>query len=204
MAAKTKRIVIVGNAKLTEDYSALVDEADMVVRFNDARYYGTGFAGNKTDVLCIANMEHPGRKVAKYKTIKKLAFINQVKAIWFPHFSEFKPAQCWIKPISRARFKQTNYCDWILARNDLTDKNIIHFGSSHYLSACKDLNITETSNLEPSSGYLAIKYIIENYPTDSYEITLFGFTFSGSNSHAWNEEKANIMAWSEKGLVKVL
>jgi hypothetical protein len=198
------RIVIVGNAKLEKDYSALVNGAQMVVRFNNARNYGSGLAGSKTDVLCIANKQHPGRKIAKYMTIKELAFIGQVKAIWFPHFSDHLAAQFWLKPISRARFKKTNYCNWILVRNELTEKDVLHFGKTLYLNARNELNLTESSDLEPSSGYMAVKYAIEHYPTDSFEIIIIGFTCAGSDAHPWAEEKANMIAWSEKGLLKIL
>ena len=198
------RIVIVGNAKLEKDYSALVDGAQMVVRFNNARNYGSGLAGRKTDVLCIANKQYPGRKIAKYKTIKELAFIAQVMAIWFPHFSEHLAAQFWFKPISRVTFKKTNYCNWILARNELTDKDVLHFGKTLYDNARSELKLTESSDLEPSSGYMAVKYTIEHYPADSFEIIVIGFTCSGSDAHPWAEEKANMIAWSEKGLLKIL
>ena len=201
---KLERIVLVGNAPLKEDYSALVDGAGMVVRFNNARYFGSGLAGSKTDVLCIANKAHPGRKIAKYQTVKKLAFISHVKAIWFPHYSELNAKQFWFKPISRDRFKQTNYSNWILLRNGLTDKDVLHIGKEQYISARNELKISEVVNLEPSSGYMAIKYIVGHYPAHLYEIFILGFTFSGSDAHPWDEEKAKILTWSDKGLLKII
>lgn len=199
-----KKIVIVGNAELKEDYSVLIDGADIVVRFNEAKNYDSGFAGTKTDILCIANIAHPGRRFAKYQTIKKLAFISQVKTVWFPHFFDHIAMQLWIKPISKRRFQKTSYCNLISLRNDLTYKNILYFSNLHNTNACTDLNITELSNLRPSSGYLAVKYILEHYSTDAFEIIILGFTFSGCIGHPWDEEKANILAWSVKGLIKII
>lgn len=196
-----KKIVIIGNAKIKKDYSILINNADIVVRFNDAGNYYSGLVGSKTDVLCIANISHPGRRFSKYKIIKKLPFIDQVKTIWFPYFSSHKASQFWLKPITKSILKQTNYCDLIIKRNCLFDKNVLHFGKQNYDSACNNLNIANLNNLVPSSGYLAIKYILDNYSVNDFEIIIIGFTFSGCACHFWDKEKTDILFWKSKGLI---
>lgn len=46
-----RKVAIVGNGDLDRDYSAEIDAADVVVRFNHFYNYGTGRAGRKVDVI---------------------------------------------------------------------------------------------------------------------------------------------------------
>ena len=198
-----KSIIIIGNAEPKKNYSVIIDNADIVVRFNNARNFQSGLVGEKTDVLCIANTGDPGRKFAKYRRIRKLSFIDNVTEVWFPFFSNHLAAQFWFKPFDKNIFNKMDYYYWIIKRNDLTKKQIIHFGLHQNLSAFNELNL-ENQKFRPSSGYLVTKYIIEKYSQDNFCITLIGFSFSGSTHHNWKEEEKNFLQLHKNGIITIL
>ncbi|MDI1230975.1 MAG: glycosyltransferase family 29 protein [Methylobacter sp.] len=197
-------IVVIGNADINSDHSKLVDSADLVIRFNEARNYASGLTGHKCDVLCLANTSHPGRTFSKYKTIKKLHFIKDVIDIWFPHPFDCTAKQFWLKPFNKKKFKKTDYSKFILKENELKQKNILFLNEDLFFEACMDLNIIQPSNLIPSSGYMALKYILKQYGTASVKITVLGFTFTGADGHPWHEEKKCVQAFSQAGLITLL
>lgn len=197
-------IVVIGNADINSDFSKLVDSADLVIRFNEARNYESGLTGNRCDVLCLANTSHPGRAFSKYKTIKKLPFIEDVIDIWFPNPFDCAAKQFWLRPFNKSKFKKTDYSKFILKENKLKQKNIIFLNEDLFFEACMDLNIIQPSNFVPSSGYIALKYIMKQYDTAQVKISVLGFTFTGADCHPWHEEKKCVLAFSEAGLVTLL
>ena len=118
-----KNIIILGNADVQTDYSQFVDSADFVIRFNEARNYGKN-TGTKVDALCLTNLSTPGRLFAKYQTVKKLSFIDNVKEIWFPRPSNYLPFQFWLKPFNSVAFSHADYRKHIIKRNNLQQKEM--------------------------------------------------------------------------------
>lgn len=197
-------IVVIGNADINSDFSNLVDSADLVIRFNEARNYGSGLTGHRCDILCLANTSHPGRTFSKYKTIKKLQFIKDVIDIWFPHPFDYTAKQFWLRPFNKNKFRRTDYSKFILKENKLKQKNIIFLKEDLFFEACMDLNIIQPSSLVPSSGYMALKHIMKQYVDTQVKITVLGFAFTGADCHPWHEEKKCVLAFSEAGLITLL
>ncbi|NOQ36762.1 MAG: hypothetical protein GQ569_12855 [Methylococcaceae bacterium] len=199
-----KNIVIIGNAPIDTDYSKTVNSADFVIRFNEARNYHEN-NGTKTDALCINNLSDPARRFAKYKTIKKLPFIEEVKEIWFPRSIGFFPKQFLIKPFRDNTFKRTNYKKHIISRNNLENKKIICFSSDLYIETCNELNIDpKSNNCVPSSGYLAIQYVLQRFQGLNANITLLGFTFMGADCHPWENEKNKVIELQKQKVINLI
>jgi hypothetical protein len=198
-----KTIIIIGNGKVDTDYSALVEASDFVVRFNQANYYNQN-NGVKTDALCITNTGAPARQFAKYKTLNNLPFIKNVKQIWFPRPASYYPAQFWFKPFDRETFERANYERHIISRNDLSNKEIVRFTQELHKAACEDLAITPESAYIPSTGYLGLKYVLQQHPYQKAKIILIGFGFSGNNIHHWENEKNAVTAMQNLNMIHLL
>ena len=196
-----KNIIILGNADVKTDYSELVNSADFVIRFNDARNYANN-TGVKVDALCVTNLSTPGRLFAKYKTIKKLPFIDNVKEIWFPRPSNYLPFQFWLKPFNSKAFSHADYRKHIIARNNLYEKEIVSFSDELYTACCDELNIDRHSTAHfPSTGYITIKFVLQRFKNQNAKISLIGFSFEGTHCHHWEHEKTNVLALQKNGLI---
>lgn len=196
-----KEIVIVGNGDVTVDYAQLVNDADFVVRFNEMRNYG-GNTGTKVDALCVTNLASPGRKFSKYKTLDNFSSIETLKEIWFPRPSNYLPFQFWFKPFSSKAFSRADYRKHIIKRNNFHGKEIVSFSNELYTACCDELGIDrDAMTLYPSTGYLAIKYVLQRFMALDTRISLIGFTFNGTNCHKWINERKNVFKLEKQGLI---
>lgn len=194
-------IIIIGNSTVKTDYSEFTNSADFVVRINDARNYRKN-TGTKIDALCLTNLSTPGRFFAKYKTVKKLVFIENVKEIWFPRPSNYFPTQFWLKPFNSTVFVNADYRKHIINRNNLQKKEIISFSEELYFSCYNDLNLAYDSKLHfPSTGYLTIKYVLNRFQKSN--ISLIGFSFEGTKCHQWETEKSKVLELQQLGLIRL-
>ncbi len=57
--------------------------------------------------------------------------------------------------------------------------------------------------VSPSSGFLALVYVLQRFPPELYKIHLSGFTFEGSAAHPWKLEKAAAEKLANSGILKV-
>ncbi len=198
-----KTIVVVGNGDVNGDYSELVDSADFVVRFNEARNYNKN-SGIKADALCLTNTGSSARRFAKNKSIVNLPFIESVAQIWFPRPVNFRPIQFWLKPLNKVTYRHADYAKHIVARNELSHKKIIYFSEELYATACEELAITQSSFHMPSSGYLGLKYVLHQFTAPEVKITLIGFGFSGIELHAWENERKAITKLHDVNMIHLL
>jgi hypothetical protein len=76
------RICIVGNAECTNDQSRLVDDSDLVIRFNDSRSMLSGLVGTKTDILCLAGGEAQQKAASTWRNYD---LYPRVPQIWLTH-----------------------------------------------------------------------------------------------------------------------
>jgi len=202
-----KNIAIVGNAQFNSDYSHVVDSSDFVIRFNEAGYYSKN-NGIKVDALCLTNLASPGRTSAKYRTVLKLSFLDEVKEVWFPRPGP-TPWQFWVRPFIRRWFHQANYAKYIVKRNNLKNKKIINFSQELYDQSCIELEIPLSFSLGakeyyPSSGYLAINYVLQRFKSESFKIMLLGFTFNGIDCHHWKRERNMVSKLEKAGVIEWL
>ncbi|MDP1666515.1 MAG: glycosyltransferase family 29 protein [Methylobacter sp.] len=199
-------IAIVGNATVETDLSDEINSADLVVRFNVATKNNFNInTGVKTDVLCVCNSSAPGRAYAKYRRLATLPFINEVNEIWFPRPTSNPARQVWFKPWSRQTFRQTDYSKFIVSRNGLKNKKIVYFGDDLFHDCCHMLDIAKDCSLYgPSSGFLALQYVLQQFDLTEHQLLMIGFTFSGSETHRWQKEKEEVLKLQAQGLLRLL
>lgn len=196
------KIVIVGNAPAETDLADEINAADLVIRFNIPGHFN-GNTGTKTNVLCVTNLSDPGRTFAKYRRLASLPNISQVSEIWFPRPSPRKAWQFLFKPWSRQAFRETDYSKFILSRNGLLDRKVIYFGDELYGECCAMLDIAaDFCEREPSSGFLALQYVLRNFDQEAIELLMTGFSFSGSDTHPWTREKQIVLELQQQGRLK--
>lgn len=200
------KIVILGNATVEADFSAEVNSADLVIRFNVATKNNFNInTGMKTDVLCVSNISALGRAIAKYRKLAGLPFIPDLKEVWFPRPANRPASQVWIKPWSRQLFRKTDYSKFIVSRNGLDNKKIIYFGDHIFRDSCRILGIADDFGLrEPSTGFLALQYVLRNFDSSQHQIMMLGFTFSGVDTHPWEREKMEVLRLQEQGVLRWL
>lgn len=199
-----KKIVIIGNSDINVDYSTLINSADFVVRFNEARNYGSN-SGIKCNALCLTNLHSPGRSFAKYQKVSKLTFIDKVDEIWFPRPSSYLPFQFWIKPFNRVKYHRADYRNHIIKRNSLENKTIFSFSEDIYSSCCCELGIERDSiKYFPSTGYLAIKYVLERFKKEDFSLDLIGFSFEGTSCHKWETEKSKLTELHNTNVIRII
>ena len=62
-------MIIVGNGEPVRNLTTDIDAADLVMRFNACSSVGTGWAGSKTDIVCLRTFGSIGAKFAEGETI---------------------------------------------------------------------------------------------------------------------------------------
>lgn len=190
-----KNLAIVGNAPTVINYSSLIDNSDIVIRFNDRKSYG-GNSGLKTDILFINNTGEPARRYINQTPFKK--HNTEPIEYWFP-----RNIQVHLTHLKKIKAHHPNYANnYIESELDDLTKEIIfsnNLTKCHLMKLPKELNESLFQKLEdiqthpflaPSTGSLAIEWAVNNNNFSNYRIHVIGFGFSGWIGHPWAAEKA--------------
>lgn len=189
----SQRMIILGNAPLKRNMSEYIDSSAAVVRFNECKNIGRK-VGSKTDYLCINNLGSPTNRFINRQLIKKLPFIGEVKEIWFPRNSEIMIAHRRELEPSLNEDEFQDKSNEIVLSNSLSGKTIINFTKEQNLSVISGITGCSLEEfLEPSTGILAIEYVLSEPRFDKYIKVLLGFNFKGWSGHPWGAEEALLM-----------
>ena len=194
-------IVLVGNAPLKKNHSFLVDNADLIVRFNLPRTYGSE-SGTRFDAWVIAN-SGGGRRFVDGRVFINAVYKCKPSQLWFPRCVEVHKALRAQHPDSQTLLtaaSETDISDEIIRANDLQQENILRFSASVYWSCMDVLSGVATRHDPariPSTGFLTLYYILTIL--EPQPVTLVGFTFEGWKGHPWHLERKIIHQWSDEG-----
>lgn len=181
------KFFIIGNADEQHSIAEKISEDDIVIRFNSPNPSCTLMA----DWVFIAN---------GYNQIRHLKIDHQMfkpdTQVFFRHSRKDIYSCCYEKIPLHKRIK---YCwrfpKWV-KKSKLKQYKIDLIPKSFYLQ-CVDM----IGNSMPSTGLLAINYILNKYPHN--QIILHNFTFKGWSGHSWNSEKNLIQIWISTGRLKI-
>lgn len=199
VATTAKRMVILGNAPMSMDMSDYIDASDLVVRFNECQNYGIG-TGSKADILCINNFGQPAEEWIKYRTYQKLPCVGRTREIWLPRSTSLLEHR---RTVRDRHFDPTRFRDLgdeLIDSNQLRDKTVVKFSdelNARVLAELKALSLGQFR--EPSTGILAISYILSEQRFDDYRKVILGFTFEGWKGHPWSSEKALVERYIAEG-----
>jgi hypothetical protein len=186
-----KRLMVVGNGPLSRDFSAEVESADFVIRFNEPKQ-GKGLSGTRTDRLYMANSGKPMQRR-----------LNDPDLIRSPIFLSAREIVLAYHPQIIARyFRKPNVLAWLGGRRaDWTAASIAKFGGAgkeirimppqFYLAGCRELSIPEERMNEvfPSTGFFGIWHELRTRPAEEWVVELCGFTWAGWRRHTWGDER---------------
>ena len=181
-------MAIIGNAPLQTDLSEFIDACDLVLRFNECRNYGI-HSGRKIDILCINNTGAPARRIVDGTMIRSASYYNSISEVWFPRNAEIhrKYVQA-VEPPSPL----IEYVDWteeLIVSNELAGVTTRRFPGELYEMVFHKLKKKMLGPfVSPSTGFLAIEYVLSEPRFSGYEIILIGFSFQGWVGHPWKTE----------------
>lgn len=198
MDIKLKKIILVANSDHITNINSLINDQDIVVRFNFPNKQKIENTGCRTDILFLANTVDLMEDRLKNKEFSE--FINSLKEtiIFFPYdddlISKINP-KC--KVVHRKffiKFKKyiensnnNKYINYFLEKNI----KVKVIDQSYYWNAKKIANIDDLSIL--STGLIATSYFLNSKSYIDYKIYLCGFTFEGWGRHSWDKEKKYIL-----------
>jgi hypothetical protein len=204
MPLPRKRLVIVGNGDLSRDLSKEIDAAQFVLRFNQPK---PGLSGTRTDLLMLINSSKQMQAWLEDPDFLRSPFFVAAREIILAHHPEIIRKYC-VQPNLLSRMKGRR-ADWTQMAIDVfgsAGKEVRILPAPFYIEACTDLGISEAKmrGVFPSTGYLGIRYILQNFPGEEWEIKLCGFSWEGWKRHAWGDERRWVMDRIDEGALSFL
>ncbi|MBZ0135240.1 MAG: hypothetical protein K8I27_02565 [Planctomycetes bacterium] len=210
-----QRVVLIGNADVAIDYSALVDGSEVVVRFNECPNFG-GNTGTRTTILCLINTGAVGRDLYKQARLRELAPARQAGEIWFRGRRDN-----WLDALLitlfqfRRRKKKLDYGPKLMRANGLRDTPAVYPPRGFLKRARRKLRAVDPqrpwAKVNPSSGFLAIERVLDDPRFAGHEVCLIGFTWERGtprrtfrDQHTWDEEETLCREHDTKGVLKIL
>lgn len=189
----TRTIVVVGNARVVGDHSALVDGASRVYRFNQADNYGKG-TGRRVDQWILAS--HPA-VLARMKGPNPLSvgdaarslglFARSAHELVFAVPCRFVP----LSPGDQAAEAAVRQCAAWRFMLSIDAADIRWSMRSYPRSVLDPLDQTRCPpNCPfPSNGYLTIAHLVQTTDLTRYRIVAIGFNWRGWEGHPWEAEE---------------
>ncbi|MCG5479349.1 Urease operon accessory protein [Sinorhizobium alkalisoli] len=198
-------VMIVGNGEVPEGAAAMIDTADLVIRFNDCRSIGKG--GSKTDIIAVCNTGRPALAMLGGGRWKTSDPVRQAREIWSVRSGAKFAAM-------RAGLAATHpdlddFCDDYtagfesFARATGRKHRAVPAETQERLE--RDLARFEPSPyVVPSSGLVAVADILLNAASSGDRIVLAGFGHSGWAWHPFAAERRYVDALAADGRLRRL
>jgi len=198
MTIQPKKIILVANSNSILDIGRVINDQDIIVRFNVPNKQKIEMTGHRTDILFLANTVDLMEKRLKNKDFKRLVGTLKNTTVFFPYeddlINKINPA---CKIVYRKFFikfkkyiKNSNNDKY---KNYFFEKNIkVNVVEQSYYWAAKDLMSKDSLSIL-TTGFIAIFYFLNNEEYKNYDIYLCGFTFQGWSGHDWEQEKKCVL-----------
>jgi hypothetical protein len=185
-----RRIVIVGNGSFSRDEAAAIDNGDLVVRFNGCRSVGEG--GVRTDIVAVCNTGRPAAAMIGHAAWRNSPALKSAAEIWCvrdaPKFAELKPVFAIQYP------ELDDFCD------DYTEEFASFAANSgksfsviprrfHDLLDLELRGLMAGAYVVPSSGLVAIAYVIGQVAAPGDQVWISGFSHQGWDGHPFDAER---------------
>jgi len=184
------RIAIVGNAPFDADYSVAIDQADFVVRFNNAHGFGKD-RGSKIDDLFLVNCGGQALEWLQTDDFWKRPQVVATPKVTLPiavrRDHELSGIGATDSPdiVDGVNFEREMRAKLVSMSKAVSTLPTKSYDDSRQV--LEDLN-RDAFLGEPSSGFLAILHYFRNVQPDDI-IEIFGFGFAGWQGHAWHLER---------------
>ena len=182
-----KTIFVVGNGLINDNLSEVIDQSDIVVRFNEPKS-SLGKSGVKTDILFVCNSGKPMQRRLSNDAYFSSAIVREASQVIFAYHPQ----------IIAAYFRHPNFLsrlkgrrsDWTLRAVDAfgtVGKSVMILPPQFYENGCAILGVPEAARREvfPSTGYFGLTYVLQNFDPSQWKIMLCGFSWEGWRRHPW-------------------
>ncbi|SCB11011.1 hypothetical protein GA0061100_101817 [Rhizobium hainanense] len=198
-----RSVMIVGNGEVAAGAAAVIDAADLVIRFNDCRSMGAG--GSRTDVVAVCNTGRPARAMLGSAEWRKSPAVASASEIWSVRDPiKFAALRA---PLAISHPELDDFCDdytdQFTAFCHATGKQHVVIGQSIHEGV--DAALAEHdpgSYVVPSSGLIVIAEVMARHPDDDIAIT--GFSHTGWEEHPFAAEKRLVDAYISLGRLRRL
>ena len=201
----SRSIAIVGNGSFAPSDASAIDKCDVVIRFNDCPSVGGG--GLRTDVIAVCNTGRPAKAMIRQRSWREHPAILQASALWCvrdgARFAELEPlltSQC---PVL------DDFCEDFTAEFASfaaeTEKAFTAIPRLYHDRLDRELQaLTSESYIVPSSGLMAITYVIGEVAAAEDMVMLAGFSHQGWNGHPFDAERELIESYVSRGKLRKL
>lgn len=180
----------------------MIDDCDLVIRFNDCRSLGRG--GSRTDVVAVCNTGRPAHGMVRQRSWREMPAVASAAEIWCVRdsgkFAELKASLapdlddfCDDYTAEFARFAaETGKIHKVIPRrhHDRIDIELKKIRSEDYIV--------------PSSGLMAIAYVIEEAANPGDGVMLAGFDHQGWSGHPFDAERVLVERYIIDGRIRRL
>ena len=185
-----RNIVIVGNGSAPPCAAAMIDSSDLVIRFNDCRSFHN--TGTRTDIVAVCNTGRPARAMTSSPLWQNHPAVSSASTIWcVRNGQKFRELR---DDLRESHPELDDFCDdmtpdfaafaaatgkalTVIPRDvhDRLDRDLARVGTQRYVV--------------PSSGLLAIGYVLDEIagPDDTIHVT--GFDHQGWDGHPFDAER---------------
>jgi hypothetical protein len=183
----SRKIAIVGNGSFDRRDAVIIDACDLVVRFNDCRSVGEG--GLRTDVVAVCNTGRPALSMVQQRSWREHVAVSSACELWCVRdtekFAELK---------GRLGPNLDDFCDDYTAEFLMfaveTGKAFKVIPRVHHDRIDVELRkMTSDHYVVPSSGLMAITYVLDEEAGRGNEILLAGFDHCGWSGHPFDAER---------------
>ena len=184
-----KKILIIGNSEPSANHKYLLEDAEIVVRFNNKQYKFAS-ENKKTTLLSIVNTGAVGH--ALLQNIKSNKFYLEARTILFARSQKVHQDHLLQNPL-RDKYSE----DEVVDVSHEYEEGIVRDGKLvEHLSDTQNLECfrliqsrTHLPFICLSSGFLVVWSFLNNPQYAAYEKHIVGFSFKGWWGHPWATEK---------------
>lgn len=192
--------MIVGNGQVEPGMAAVIDAADLVIRFNDCRSCGAG--GQKTDIVAVCNTGRPAMAMLGGGSWKTNAAVRQAREIWCVRSSEAFEALRPKLAISHPDLDDLcdDYTDGFRAFARATNRTLHIIPASTHAAVDADLERFDAGDyVVPSSGLIVIAEVLAHWRRPGDRVVLAGFGHAGWEWHPFAAERRYVDDLISKG-----
>ena len=195
------RVAIVANSVFQRDCGREIDRSDIVIRFNRCECFAAN-SGRKTTVLAFCNTGKSGLFFTQRHILNAIPGFADVKTVWLPRNPAVYAVKKAVLPFFNhsKRVGMTDHSAEII--HQMGGREVVIFDAAIHLALETKLrHLGAGPDILPSTGLLAIEYVLERIAAKRDEILLFGFSHQGIRAHDWNCEHSLIDQYVKQGLL---
>lgn len=210
-----KTMFIIGNGKVHNDITSLIDKADIVVRFNDTNNYAEN-TGTKTTFWVLSsnkfliNQHISGSQVLGNKekiAIKEMIRNTQSLLFSIPPFYPVQPEtqkNMFKRIVSEDRKERIEAVSSFLQHFESTEHpfRIIEFPNKYIFDIAPEIWAPNWTC--PSNGYLITRMFVDDATYYKHKKYLVGFSWEGWEGHPWILEKLCLEKMERENLITIL